>query len=128
MQEEPHVALPRLYGLPAYARSRRVGSEQTRPFDPDELPLAVEMTDEERVVALTDVVRYDRGEPAGSASYGAEAAADSVEPQPGSGPSRRCPLLEHLARPPDTPHDVAMVRGKMHLVHDRRLVSRFADR
>jgi hypothetical protein len=47
---QQHVALPKLYGQPAYARPPRLVSDQERPFDPDELPLAVEMTEEERVV------------------------------------------------------------------------------
>jgi hypothetical protein len=47
---QQHVALPKLYGQPAYARPPRLVTEQERPFDPDELPLTVEMTDEERVV------------------------------------------------------------------------------
>jgi hypothetical protein len=47
---QQHVALPKLYGQPAYARPPRVVAEQERPFDPDELPLAIEMTEEERVV------------------------------------------------------------------------------
>ena len=50
-QEEHHVALPRLYGQPAYARPPRSVDDQPRPFDPDELPLEVEMSDEERMVA-----------------------------------------------------------------------------
>jgi hypothetical protein len=52
-QEVHHVALPKLYGQPAYARPPRAVEDQPRPFDPDELPLTVEMTDEERMVAGT---------------------------------------------------------------------------
>jgi hypothetical protein len=50
-QEPTHVALPKLYGQPAYARPPRIVEDQPRPFDPDELPLEIEMTDEERMVA-----------------------------------------------------------------------------
>lgn len=50
-QEVHHVALPKLYGQPAYARPPRSVEDQPRPFDPDELPLEVEMSDEERIVA-----------------------------------------------------------------------------
>jgi hypothetical protein len=50
-QEVHHVALPKLYGQPAYARPPRAAEDQPRPFDPDELPLEVEMTEEERIVA-----------------------------------------------------------------------------
>ena len=50
--EEQHVALPKLYGAPAYARPPKIVDEKTpRPFDPDELPLAVAQTEEERSLA-----------------------------------------------------------------------------
>ena len=49
-QEVHHVALPKLYGQPAYSRPSRPVELQDRPFDPDELPLTVEMTEEERTV------------------------------------------------------------------------------
>jgi hypothetical protein len=45
--DEQHVALPKLYGAPAYARPPRVASEAERPFDPDELPIEADRTDEE---------------------------------------------------------------------------------
>lgn len=50
-QEVHHVALPKLYGQPAYARPPRPVEDTPRPFDPDELPLAIEMTEEERIEA-----------------------------------------------------------------------------
>ena len=47
-----HVALPKLYGAPAYARPPRpVVQLAERPFDPDELPLESVQTDEEREYA-----------------------------------------------------------------------------
>lgn len=46
-QDVHHVALPKLYGQPAYARPPRPVGEPVRPFDPDELPLAIEMSAEE---------------------------------------------------------------------------------
>lgn len=46
--EEQHVALPKLYGAPAYARPPRQASEAERPFDPDELPIAAFQTADER--------------------------------------------------------------------------------
>ena len=48
-EEHAHVALPKLYGAPAYARPpvlTVVTAE--RPFSPDDLPIEAEMTDEER--------------------------------------------------------------------------------
>ena len=50
---DPYFALPKLYGAPAYARPPRVVPESERPFDPDDLPIAAEMTDEERAVTST---------------------------------------------------------------------------
>ena len=49
--EEQHVALPKLYGAPAYARPVPIVESTPRPFDRDELPLEAVMTDEEREVA-----------------------------------------------------------------------------
>ncbi len=46
--EERHVALPKLYGAPAYARPPIAVSVGPRPFDPDELPLEVFQTEDER--------------------------------------------------------------------------------
>lgn len=51
--EEHHVALPKLYGAPAYARPTGHRSEAPRPFDPDELPIEAAMTDEDRAIAET---------------------------------------------------------------------------
>jgi hypothetical protein len=50
--DEQHVALPKLYGAPAYARPpRKAVAEVERPFDPDDLPIEVEMSEEERELA-----------------------------------------------------------------------------
>ena len=49
--EDPHVALPKLYGAPAYARPPKVAPATEKPFDPDELPIAAFQTDEEREFA-----------------------------------------------------------------------------
>jgi len=51
-EEHGHVALPKLYGAPAYARPPVEPVARTdRPFDPDELPLEAVQTDEERELA-----------------------------------------------------------------------------
>jgi hypothetical protein len=47
--DEQHIALPKLYGAPAYARPTVVVEE--RPFDPDDLPIEAVQTDEERDLA-----------------------------------------------------------------------------
>ena len=46
--DEQHVALPKLYGAPAYARPQPVVATGPRPFDPDDLPIEAVQTDEER--------------------------------------------------------------------------------
>ena len=65
LDEPRHLALPKLYGGPPYARPSVAVAQAERPFDPDELPLAVAMTDEERVL-------LER-----AAAAGAQAAAES---------------------------------------------------
>jgi hypothetical protein len=49
--DEQPVALPKLYGAPAYARPRAPVTPAPRPFDPDLLPLQVYQTEEEREYA-----------------------------------------------------------------------------
>ncbi len=49
--DEQHVALPKLYGAPAYARPPAVAVTVPRPFDPDDMPIEAFMTEEEREYA-----------------------------------------------------------------------------
>jgi hypothetical protein len=49
--DEQHIALPKLYGAPAYARPTVVVDVTERPFDPDDLPIEAVQTDEERELA-----------------------------------------------------------------------------
>jgi hypothetical protein len=51
IEEQQHVALPQLYGAPAYARPLRIVPPSPRPFDPDDLPIEAVQTDEERELA-----------------------------------------------------------------------------
>jgi hypothetical protein len=51
--DEQHIALPKLYGAPAYARPAPVADTAPRPFDPDDLPIEAIMTDEERELAAS---------------------------------------------------------------------------
>jgi hypothetical protein len=51
--DEQPVALPNLYGAPAYARPPGPAPAKDRPFDPDELPLEAQQTDEEREFTST---------------------------------------------------------------------------
>ncbi len=52
--DEQHVALPKLYGAPAYARPvAAVAEAVSRPFDPDDLPIQALMSEEERTWAAS---------------------------------------------------------------------------
>ena len=51
--DEQHVALPKLYGAPAYARPVAPAATAPRPFDPDDLPIDAWMTEDEREFAST---------------------------------------------------------------------------
>lgn len=47
---DPYFAFPTLRGAPAYARPPRPVPDPTRPFDPDDMPIAAEQSDEQRAV------------------------------------------------------------------------------
>jgi hypothetical protein len=51
--DEQHVALPKLYGAPAYARPPAMAATADRPFDPDDLPIEAFQTEEDRAFAAT---------------------------------------------------------------------------
>lgn len=51
--QQQHVAMPTLYGAPAYARPPAAAIGGVRPFDPDEMPLEAERTEQEREFAAT---------------------------------------------------------------------------
>ena len=57
--DEQHVALPKLYGAPAYARPPRVYDPQDRPIDPDDLPIEAFRTEEDREL-LAEMRSADR--------------------------------------------------------------------
>jgi hypothetical protein len=61
--DEQHIALPKLYGAPAYARPpRTVVDVADRPFDPDDLPIEILQTPEERdLVAALPAHAYAPG-------------------------------------------------------------------
>lgn len=51
MDEFPqHVALPKLYGAPAYARPAVAVAHTPRPLDPDDLPIVAQMTEDDIAV------------------------------------------------------------------------------
>ncbi len=91
VQPDPYFALPSLYGAPAYARPPRPPVVVERPFDPDDLPISIEQTDEERRLAdallasgggATVSARVDRELPGGG-DPGYQAAGSDV---PGGAP------------------------------------------
>lgn len=78
--EEQHVALPQLYGAPAYARPLRIVPPSPRPFDPDDLPIEAIQTDEERELVETLPARLYAG-----GRHSREASRDgepSLRPRP----------------------------------------------
>lgn len=77
--EEHHVALPKLYGAPAYARPPRPAEVFERPVDPDDLPLELERTPEEHELA--------------SRMAGSAFAPVLLAPANGSGRGRGAPLM-----------------------------------
>jgi len=62
--DERHMALPKLYGQPAYARPTIVPvAPIERPFDPDDMPLEIAQTNEERELVAELAARdYEGGE------------------------------------------------------------------
>ncbi len=68
---EPNVALPGLYGAPAYARPPKPVSDSVRPFDPDDLPIEAYRSEEEREILA------GWGAP-GGASYATSEATSTV--------------------------------------------------
>lgn len=51
--DEQHVAFPKLYKAPAYARPPAPVDPSDRPFDLDEMPLLAEQTPEERSASVS---------------------------------------------------------------------------
>jgi len=69
--EDEHVAHPRLYGAPAYARPPQV-TPTALPPDPDDLPIAVYQTPEEREIAERLL----------ASPYGVAERSAAVDPEP----------------------------------------------
>lgn len=72
--DDQHIALPKLYGAPAYARPAPATTGAERPYDPDELPIEAHQNDEDREFSSTLPARayapggvaLDRTSPSGS--------------------------------------------------------------
>ena len=94
MDEQQHVALPRLMGAPAYARPPRLVEERERPFDPDDMPISAVQTDEER--RLLDELPARAYAPGGGVVLGATAAPDREDGELEAGPFRLRALAARL--------------------------------
>lgn len=87
--EEQHIALPKLYGAPAYARPAPVVDIGPRPFDPDELPIEAFQTDDERELASNLPARawapggtVIEGEPSANGHDGSSDKPAKLHPRP----------------------------------------------
>jgi hypothetical protein len=88
LEEEAHVALPRLIGAPAYARPPQLITPTARPMDPDDLPIAAEQTPEERAMAERLLAHpHGRAEPP---------TVDRPDPQPQSRPLLRNGIVDRF--------------------------------
>ena len=84
--DEPHVALPQLYGAPAYARPTPKVEPTPRPVDPDDLPIEAIRTDEEQqLAAALPAYAFSEGGAQATATparFGAMVAAHGPELRP----------------------------------------------
>jgi len=80
-----HVAHPRLYGAPAYSRPSLMIARTALPLDPDDFPLAVAQTPQERAIA----------EQLFASSYGVAEPPTAARPDPQ--PQTRPVILSALA-------------------------------
>ena len=82
MDELPlHVALPKLYGAPAYARPAVAVAHTPRPLDPDDLPIVAHMTvDDLAVLAALPNPGGRPGSPAARVAV-AEPPAEDLRPR-----------------------------------------------
>ena len=61
-EQDPFFSFPALRGAPAYARPPKYADDFERPFDPDDLPLAAEQSEEESAL-LRDLGLVGRYQP-----------------------------------------------------------------
>ena len=82
--DEQHVALPKLYGAPAYARPPAPVAVTPRPFDPDDLPIVAHQSEDELEATANLNARAYAAD--GSLSFGGDGSgsstgADSLQPR-----------------------------------------------
>lgn len=78
INDEHHLALPRLYGAPAYARPPRPVEVAPRPFDEDDLPLEAFRGPDDMLVVVPTAGEASGGNGADHADAGDQA----LEPRP----------------------------------------------
>lgn len=83
--EEQHVALPKLYGAPAYSRPAAPVAVTPRPFDPDDLPIVAHQSDDEREISAAITAHaYAADGSLSSASDGSGSSTGASRLQPRS--------------------------------------------
>jgi len=82
--DERELALPKLYGAPAYARPPTAAAVVERPFDPDELPIEAYQSDEDREFVSTLPTRASAtsGTETGRHSSSGSARRRGLRPRP----------------------------------------------
>jgi len=81
MDEHQHVALPKLHGAPAYARPVPQVAATQRPFDPDDLPLVAQMSEEDEA-ALAALLNGGAAAAAAAAATSAASLESRLRPRP----------------------------------------------
>jgi len=82
-EQQHHIALPKLYGAPAYARPAPIVDETPRPFDPDDLPIEAIQTEEEReLAAALPAHAYSAGGATRADRRGSKGDMPSLRPRP----------------------------------------------
>ena len=74
--DEQHIALPKLYGAPAYARPPAPVAVTPRPFDPDDLPIVAHQSDDELEANASLNARAYAAD--GSLSFGGDGSSTST--------------------------------------------------
>jgi hypothetical protein len=80
--DEHHVALPKLYGAPAYARPPKPVIPLERPFDPDDLPIQVLQSKEEKALARAMPARSYRSHDPSTGRDGNDRNGWGLRPRP----------------------------------------------
>ena len=93
VQPDPYFALPSLYGAPAYSRPPRPPVEIERPFDPDDLPISMEQTEEERRLAAALVASGGGARPSAGVARELPGGGDPGYRASGTGEARGAPEL-----------------------------------